>query len=129
MNNDNFIKPRAISRQADAHIRIEVHKDQRIIHHLQEEKQENMNLMFYNFNDFKNQQRAPPQTQTGKRPVTSGATNSGMRTQNNFYNRKNLVENGKAQPIVGPAVHSGNTNVYDQPHVGYAGDRVPTRER
>jgi hypothetical protein len=38
MNNDNFIKPRAISRQADAHIRIEVHKDQRIIHHLQEEK-------------------------------------------------------------------------------------------
>ena len=30
----SFIKPRAISRQADAHIRIEVHKDQRIIHHL-----------------------------------------------------------------------------------------------
>jgi hypothetical protein len=29
-----FIKPRAISRQADAHIRIEVHKDQRIINHL-----------------------------------------------------------------------------------------------
>jgi hypothetical protein len=27
MNQDNFIKPRAISRQADAHIRIEVHKD------------------------------------------------------------------------------------------------------
>ena len=50
----SFIKPRAISRQADAHIRIEVHKDQRIIHHLQGEKQENMNLMFYNFNDYNN---------------------------------------------------------------------------
>ena len=60
MNNDNFIKPRAISRQADAHIRIEVHKDQRIIHHLQDEKQDNMNLMFYNFNDFQNKaQRGP----------------------------------------------------------------------
>jgi hypothetical protein len=54
MNTDNLIKPRAISRQADAHIRIEVHKDQRIIHHLQDEKQDNMNLMFYNFNDFNN---------------------------------------------------------------------------
>ena len=35
---DGFIKPRAISRQADAHIRIEVHKDLRIINHLQAEK-------------------------------------------------------------------------------------------
>jgi len=52
MNQHDFIKPRAVSRQADAHIRIEVHKDQRIIHHLQGEKKENMNLMFYNFNDF-----------------------------------------------------------------------------
>ena len=48
------MKPRAISRQADAHIRIEVHKDQRIIHHLQQDKTENMNLMFYNFNEFSN---------------------------------------------------------------------------
>lgn len=31
----NFIPPRAKSRKGDAHIRIEVHKDQRIIHHLQ----------------------------------------------------------------------------------------------
>jgi hypothetical protein len=54
MNHDGFIKPRAISRQSDAQIRIEVHKDQRIIHHLQGEKKENMNLMFYNFNDFNN---------------------------------------------------------------------------
>lgn len=54
MQGDNFVRPRAISRQSDAHIRIEVHKDQRIIHHLQGEKKENMNLMFYNFNDFSN---------------------------------------------------------------------------
>jgi hypothetical protein len=54
--NGGFIKPRAISRQADAHIRIEVHKDQRIIHHLQGEKQENMN------------QGAP----NGRRPTAGG---------------------------------------------------------
>lgn len=51
-----FIAPRAKSRKGDAHIRIEVHKDERIIHHLQgqEEHLENMNLLFYNFNDFNN---------------------------------------------------------------------------
>jgi len=82
LNKDsNFIKPRAISRQADAHIRIEVHKDKRIIDHLQEEKQENMNLMFYNFNNFNggpdyNGRRPTTGTGTnGKRPVISGATN------------------------------------------------------
>ena len=50
--------------------------------------------MFYNFNEFNNQPRGP-QTANGKRPVTSGAANQGMRTQNNFYNRKNLVEEEK----------------------------------
>ena len=65
---DNFLKPRAISKQTDAHIRIEVHKDQRIIHHLQEQKQENMNLMFYNFNDFNNLETEPQ-----KRPMTQGS--------------------------------------------------------
>jgi len=73
MNQDTsscaFIKPRAISRQADAHIRIEVHKDQRIVHHLQGEKAENMNLMFYNFNDFNNSANAP----NGRRPTAGGA--------------------------------------------------------
>lgn len=63
----DFIKPRAISRQADTHIRIEVHKDQRIIHHLQGEKAENMNLMFYNFNDFNNAYNP-----NGRRPTAGG---------------------------------------------------------
>jgi hypothetical protein len=45
-----FHKPRALSRQADANIRIEVHRDQTIINHLQTEQRENMNLMFYDFN-------------------------------------------------------------------------------
>ena len=79
-----FIKPRAISRQADAHIRIEVHKDQRIIHHLQGEKQENMNLMFYNFNDFSNSnapngRRPTAGAEGGRRPGVA-ATQGGMRT-------------------------------------------------
>jgi hypothetical protein len=34
LNEAGFIRPRAISRQADAHIQIEVHQDHRIIHHL-----------------------------------------------------------------------------------------------
>jgi len=32
-----FHKPRALSRQTDAHIRIEVHRDETIINHLQRE--------------------------------------------------------------------------------------------
>lgn len=75
----SFVKPRAISRQADAHIRIEVHKDQRIIHHLQGEKQENMNLMFYNFNDFSHQSQGGGQGPNGRRPTAGGATNEGRR--------------------------------------------------
>lgn len=46
----NFTKPRALSRQADEHIKIEVHRDIKIRNYLQVEKQENMNLMFYDFN-------------------------------------------------------------------------------
>ncbi len=45
-----FHKPRAMSRQADAHIKIEVHRDETIKNHLQTEQMENMNLMFYDFN-------------------------------------------------------------------------------
>lgn len=50
-----------------------------------------MNLMFYNFNDFNNNNNngRAIQTATGKRPMTSGVgANKGMRTQQNFYNRK-----------------------------------------
>jgi hypothetical protein len=43
-------KPRALSSQADAHIKIEVHRDIKIRNYLQAEKQDNMNLMFYDFN-------------------------------------------------------------------------------
>ena len=62
-----------------------------------------MNLMFYNFNDFNNgalefnnngRQTAGA---NGKRPVTSGALNTGMRTQNNFYKNKTLIEDEKKQ--------------------------------
>ena len=35
---------------ADAHIKIEVHRDIKIRDYLYAEKQENMNLMFYDFN-------------------------------------------------------------------------------
>ena len=45
-----FHKPRALSRQTDAHIKIEVHRDETIINHLQREQKANMNLMFYDFN-------------------------------------------------------------------------------
>ena len=45
-----FYKPRALSRQQDANIRIEVHRDETIINHLQREQKTNMNLMFYDFN-------------------------------------------------------------------------------
>ena len=45
-----FAKPRALSRQVDAHIKIEVHRDIKIRDYLNAEKQENMNLMFYDFN-------------------------------------------------------------------------------
>lgn len=48
--NTAFTKPRAQSRQADAHIKIEVHRDVKIKDYLNAEKQENMNLMFYDFN-------------------------------------------------------------------------------
>lgn len=45
-----FHKPRALSRQAEANIKIEVHRDETIINHLQKEQRANMNLMFYDFN-------------------------------------------------------------------------------
>lgn len=45
-----FHKPRALSRQNEADIKIEVHRDETIINHLQREQKANMNLMFYDFN-------------------------------------------------------------------------------
>lgn len=61
-----------------------------------------MNLMFYNFNDFNNGGTAP----NGRRPTAGGPngdgrrhmggggvqTQGGMRTQNNFYKSKNLID-------------------------------------
>jgi len=43
-------KPRALSRQVEAEIKLEVHRDSKIRMHLQEDHQPNMNLMFYDFN-------------------------------------------------------------------------------
>ena len=50
MHHGGFTKPRALSRQADAHIKIEVHRDIKIRNYLQNKQTENMNLMFYDFN-------------------------------------------------------------------------------
>lgn len=67
-----FHKPRAMSRQQDADIRIEVHRDETIINHLQREQKANMNLMFYDFNGSSLQQ--PNSTATN---FYSGANNFG----------------------------------------------------
>lgn len=55
--NNAFAKPRALSRQADGNIKIEVHRDVKIRDYLNAEKQENMNLMFYDFNGSSIQQK------------------------------------------------------------------------
>lgn len=70
-----------------------------------------MNLMFYNFNDFNNLNAAP----NGRRPTAGGnvegrrpiavanggpQTQGGMRTQNNFYKSKNLMENDQKGTIM-----------------------------
>ena len=56
-----------------------MHKDQRIIHHLQHDKQENMNLMFYNFNDFNNAYASNSNNNNGRRPTAGGAGQDGRR--------------------------------------------------
>eukprot|EP00351_Strombidinopsis_sp_SopsisLIS2011_P004026 CAMPEP_0116873538 /NCGR_PEP_ID=MMETSP0463-20121206/4730_1 /TAXON_ID=181622 /ORGANISM="Strombidinopsis sp, Strain SopsisLIS2011" /LENGTH=43 /DNA_ID= /DNA_START= /DNA_END= /DNA_ORIENTATION= len=40
-----------MSRQADVHIKIEVHRDKKIHNYLKVEKTKDMNLMFYDFNN------------------------------------------------------------------------------
>ena len=75
-----FTKPRALSRQADAHIKIEVHRDRRILNQLQPQKLEpNMNLMFYDFNGS----------------AFGGAAN----TQQNFYKAGGQIEEDSAEPV------------------------------
>ena len=64
----NFNKPRAASRQADAHIKIEVHRDIKIRNYLQAEKHDNMNLMFYDFNNSSMQQPGLNTAQNFYRP-------------------------------------------------------------
>jgi len=95
-------KPRALSSQADAHIKIEVHRDIKIRNYLQAEKQDNMNLMFYDFNG-------------------SSTGHTALKTAQNFYkpnveNRK-LIDKAECDLIEAPVNYGGN------------GDRVPTRER
>ena len=64
-----FIAPRAKSRKGDAHIRIEVHKDPRIIQPLPDDQHDKnldgMNLLFYNFNDFNNDEGGRPKGGAG----------------------------------------------------------------
>lgn len=83
--------------------------------------------MFYNFNDFNNAAapngRRPTAgaTEGGRRPGIA-ATQGGMRTQNNFYKSKNLLEE--------KAPEEKTANIHEQqPNINFIGDRVPTRER
>ncbi|TNV84968.1 hypothetical protein FGO68_gene3688 [Halteria grandinella] len=94
-----FHKPRALSRQAEANIKIEVHRDETIINHLQREQRANMNLMFYDFNGSSSGSK---QSQTGTNFYQSGANGGGLTTAG-----------GRPQGVEG----------------GHGGDRVPTRER
>ena len=69
-----FSKPRALSRQADANIRIEVHRDDKIRNYMQAEASDNMSLLFYDFNG------------SSKQGGTSvGRVNTAANTTQNFY--------------------------------------------
>lgn len=105
--NNNFAKPRALSRQADAHIKIEVHRDIKIRNYLQAEKQENMNLMFYDFNGSS----------------TFGAAN----TAQNFY--KPGYTNDGGNGVLSGGVQCGEDSLVNKEDYRGEGDRVPTRER
>ena len=63
-----------MSRQADAHIKIEVHRDIKIRNYLQNKQTENMNLMFYDFNGS-----------------SFGSANN---TAQNFYKPNEQIESG-----------------------------------
>lgn len=83
-----------------------MHRDAKIYNYLQAEKQENMNLMFYDFNN-----------------------SSAQNTQENFYNphgggsrNAERPQGVEARPIESRGGQGPNTAYPD-------GDRVPTRER
>ena len=102
MHQGGFTKPRALSRQADAHIKIEVHRDIKIRNYLQNKQTENMNLMFYDFNGSS----------------FSNANN----TAQNFYKPNDQIDEpaDRAQEV---PVGGFRMNFRAE------GDRVPTRER
>lgn len=104
MNSGGFTKPRALSRQADAHIKIEVHRDIKIRNYLQVKQSENMNLMFYDFNGS-----------------SFGSANN---TAHNFYNPGEQIEGTE------PSLHNERHNeAAFRMNFRAEGDRVPTRER
>lgn len=105
--NNNFAKPRALSRQADAHIKIEVHRDIKIRDYLYAEKQENMNLMFYDFN--------------------GSSMFSAASTAQNFY--KGQAADNCNGVISGGVKDESMLNKDDLQNFRGDGDRVPTRER
>lgn len=53
VGSDNFQKPRAMNnqKQKEHGIKFEVHDDERVINHLQQEPKEALSLMFYDFNN------------------------------------------------------------------------------
>lgn len=105
MHHGGFTKPRALSRQADAHIKIEVHRDIKIRNYLQNKQTENMNLMFYDFNGS-----------------SFGSANN---TAQNFYKPSEQIEAGQESGVEREQdVASGFRMNFRA-----EGDRVPTRER
>lgn len=100
-----FTKPRALSRQADAHIKIEVHRDIKIRNYLQNKQTENMNLMFYDFN--------------GSSFTTANNTNQ------NFYKPADQMEAVMESSESAQEVSDGGFRM----NFRAEGDRVPTRER
>lgn len=90
-----------MSRQADAHIKIEVHRDIKVRNYLQDGRAEGMNLMFYDFNGS-----------------SFGTANN---TAQNFYKPAEQIQGSEPQgPPVEPGFHA---------NFRAEGDRVPTRER
>ncbi len=101
-----FYKPRALSRQQDANIRIEVHRDETIVNHLQTEQKANMNLMFYDFNGSSCNQK----NSTGTN-FYQGNNNS----RPDYTNNQTVATNGDRLPTRERGYRSANQYVRRRP--------------
>ena len=103
-----FTKPRALSRQADAHIKIEVHRDETIKNHLQREQRENMNLMFYDFNGSTQQ----PQSSTGQNFYQSSGLRQNYRVEGDRLPTRERGYRSAQQNLRKRAMQSEGDNQY-----------------